>query len=656
MTAREAALRALVACEQQGAWSDGFLKKILRTAGLDSRDAALTTRLCFGVLQNRLLLDHYLGKLSTVKLEKMEPAIRNALRLGAYQVLFLDRVPDHAAVSEAVDLARKGSKNPRSAGLVNGVLRSLVRQKDSLEPPEDPAVRYSHPRWLADLFTRRLGREEAAALMAADNGEPPTCAQVNTTKATVEAVADSLRAEGVEVTPHPWLPNCLLLSHTGSLEELAAFREGLFYIQDAAAKLAVLAADPREGMDVLDACAAPGGKSFAAAIAMEGRGKVVSCDIHPHKMDLIRAGAKRLGLDCITAQVLDGKECKEEYLDGFDLVLADVPCSGLGIIRKKPDIRYKDPKPLEGLPRVQKAILDNVCRYVKPGGVLLYATCTLLERENEDVVRAFLDKHKDFTLEGFRVPGDFEGAREGMVTCWPHRHGTDGFFFAKLRRMRGVYEVRPNEGMGPFTLGMTQAEAEDALNKLNEEEHQAVEVWHRFGGYGSPQTFQLEYEDGKLSRIGLDRCEDLKVLYRGLDLTGTHAEDLIPALAKETGYVCDCEDHELACTYEFPALGLELWRESTYHPKLLTYPEFQELIQALPENLEYEQDHGWCFAQVWVQTRSFRDQYPLEPGPAPYSHPVKPTPPEREPTAEEMIAFLHRKYGLIPPERPGRGE
>ena len=656
MTAREAALRALVACEQQGAWSDGFLKKILRTAGLDSRDAALTTRLCFGVLQNRLLLDYYLGKLSTVKLEKMEPAVRNALRLGAYQVLFLDRVPDHAAVSEAVDLARKGSKNPRSAGLVNGVLRSLVRQKDSLEPPEDPAVRYSHPRWLADLFTRRLGREEAAALMAADNGEPPTCAQVNTTKATVEAVADSLRAEGVEVTPHPWLPNCLLLSHTGSLEELTAFREGLFYIQDAAAKLAVLAADPREGMDVLDACAAPGGKSFAAAIAMAGRGKVVSCDIHPHKMDLIRAGAKRLGLDCITAQVLDGKECKEEYLDGFDLVLADVPCSGLGIIRKKPDIRYKDPKPLEGLPRVQKAILDNVCRYVKPGGVLLYATCTLLERENEDVVRAFLDKYKDFTLEGFQVPGDFEGARDGMVTCWPHRHGTDGFFFAKLRRMRGVYEVRPNEGMGPFTLGMTQAEAEDALNKLNEEEHQAVEVWHRFGGYGSPQTFQLEYEDGKLSRIGLDRSEDLKVLYRGLDLTGTHAEELIPALAKETGYVCDCEDHELACTYEFPALGLELWRESAYHPKLLTYPDFQELIQALPENLEYEQDHGWCFAQVWVQTGSFRAQCPLEPGPAPYAHPVKPTPPEREPTAEEMIAFLHRKYGLIPPERPGRGE
>ena len=435
MTAREVTLRALVACEQQGAWSDGFLKKTLRSAGLDSRDAALATRLCFGVLQNQLLLDDYLGKLSTVKLEKMEPAIRNILRLGAYQVLFLDRVPDHAAVSEAVDLARKSSRNPRSAGLVNGVLRSLIRQKDSLEPPKDPAVRYSHPQWLYQAFCQRLGREEAAALMAANNGEPPTCAQVNTIKATVEDVINSLRAEGVEVQPHPWLPDCLLLSHTGSLEELTAFREGLFYIQDAAAKLAVLAACPSQDMAVLDACAAPGGKSFAAAIAMGGQGSVTSCDIHPHKIDLIQAGARRLGLEkCISAQVLNGKECKEEFLDRFDLVIADVPCSGLGIIRKKPDIRYKNPKPLEGLPQVQKAILDNVSRYVRPGGVLLYATCTLLERENEGVVRAFLDRHKGFTLEGFEVPGDFEGAREGMVTCWPHRRSTDGFFFAKLRR------------------------------------------------------------------------------------------------------------------------------------------------------------------------------------------------------------------------------
>ncbi len=204
----------------------------------------------------------------------------------------------------------------------------------------------------------------------------------------------------------------------------------------AAAKRAGTAPDPRPGMRVLDACAAPGGKSFAAAIAMGDRGEVVSCDIHPHKEKLIQAGAARLGLTCIQTEVLDGKSCKEEFLDSFDLVIADVPCSGLGIIRKKPDIRYKAPKPLENLPQVQAAILDNVARYVRPGGVLLYATCTLLERENEGVVRAFLDRCKDFTPDRFQLPGEFEDAETGMVTCWPHRHDTDGFFFAKLRRTK----------------------------------------------------------------------------------------------------------------------------------------------------------------------------------------------------------------------------
>ena len=655
MTAREVALQALIACEKQGAWSDGYLKKALRAAGLDSRDAALATRLCFGVLQNRLLLDHYLNQFSKVKVEKMETAVRNSLRVGAYQVIFLDRVPDHAAVSESVNLARKGSKNPRVAGLVNGVLRALVRQKDRLELPEDLALRYSHPRWLVETFVHRLGREEAEQLMAADNGEPPTYAQINTTRATAEQVAEALQKEGVEVKIHPWLPDCLLLSHPGSLEELSAFQEGLFYIQDAAAKLAVLAADPRAGMNVLDACAAPGGKSFAAAIAMRGLGSITSCDIHPHKMDLILAGAKRLGLDCISAEMLDAKNCKGGFLNKFELVIADVPCSGLGIIRKKPDIRYKDPKPLENLSRVQSAILENVARYVKPGGVLLYATCTLLERENEDVVESFLDKHKDFTLEGFEIPGDFEGAKEGMVTCWPHRHGTDGFFFAKLRRMRGVYEIRPGEGFGPFTLGMTEEKAEEARQQLEQAEKEAGEVGRLFGRDGAPESFQLEYQDGRLSRIGLNRASDLCVFYQGMDLMRTHAEELIPALARETEVRCDCEDPELGSTYEFPKLGLELWRERVYHPKLMDRPGFQELIWALPENLEYEQEHGWCFEQVWVQSGAFREQYPLEQGPDPYSRPTLPEPGHREPTPEELDA-LSQKYGLIPPKPSGRGE
>ena len=401
--AREVALDALTACERQGAWSDGYLKKAIGGAKLDGRDAALATRLCFGVLQNRMLMDFYLSKLCATPLHKLEASIRNLLRLGAYQLLYLNRVPDHAAVSEAVSLARKKAKNPRAAGLVNGVLRSLIRQREALEPPADLSTRYSHPQWLVDSFVARLGRDEAEALLAADNGEPPTCAQVNTLKISAEELAAMLTAEGVAVEPHPWLPDCLFLNGTGSLEHLEAFQKGYFYIQDAAAHLAVLAAAPQPGWRVLDACAAPGGKSFAAAIAMENRGSV--------------------------------KERKAELLNSFDLVIADVPCSGLGIIRKKPDIRYKDPKPLENLPRVQAAILDNVADYVRPGGVLLYATCTLLERENEGVVRAFLDKQRDFTLEGFQVSGPFLDTDTGMLTCWPHRHGTDGFFFAKLRRI-----------------------------------------------------------------------------------------------------------------------------------------------------------------------------------------------------------------------------
>lgn len=433
-TARDVALRALVACERQGAWSDGFLKKEIGNAGLDGRDAALATRLCFGVQQNRMLLDFWLSNLSKIPLAKMEPAVRSILRLGAYQILFLDRVPDHAAVNQAVEQARKNSRTPRSAGLVNGILRSLIRQKSELPQPPDLSTRYSHPQWLVEAFSRRLPPEEVEDLLRADNSEPPTCIQINTCKAGTPAVIEALRQEGMTVSPHPWLPDCLLLQGTGNLEQSAAFQRGWFYVQDAAAKLAVLAADPRPGMEVLDACAAPGGKSFAAAIAMGNQGRVISCDIHPHKQILLQRGAERLGFPIIQPEVLDGKVCKDNFLNRYELVIADVPCSGLGIIRKKPDIRYKDPEPLAGLPKVQSAILENVSRYVRPGGVLLYATCTLLERENEEIMAAFLEKRKDFTLEKFQLPGPFGLCADGMLTCWPHRHGTDGFFFAKLRR------------------------------------------------------------------------------------------------------------------------------------------------------------------------------------------------------------------------------
>ena len=233
---------------------------------------------------------------------------------------------------------------------------------------------------------------------------------------------------------HPWLKDCIIIRDTGDLERLDSFQDGLFYIQDPASRLAVMATGAQPGMRVLDACAAPGGKSFALSIAMEDRGEVISCDLHPHKKKLMEAGAQRLGLSCMKPQTADATVFQAEWEQAFDLVFADVPCSGLGVIRKKPDIRYKDLQPLEGLPEVQGRILDNVCRYVKPGGVLLYSTCTLLARENEHIVDAFLDKNKDFIAESFQLPAPFGAVEEGRLTLWPHRHDTDGFFFAKLRR------------------------------------------------------------------------------------------------------------------------------------------------------------------------------------------------------------------------------
>ena len=440
MDAREVALLTLNACHRQGGWSDQILKKQLAAAGLDSRDGALATQLCFGVLQNQILLDFYLSQFSNLPLKKMEGKVLQALRLGAYQILFLDKIPASAAVNRSVELTKAHCKNPRAAGMVNGILRNLARRVDSLPtiPKEDPArylsTLYSHPVWLVQEMLMLLGTEETAALLAANNGRPPVTGMVNTLRTTAGDLSRALEEEGVEVSPHPWLSHCLTLNRTGELERLDAFQKGLFYIQDPASRLAVEALDPAPGMRVLDCCAAPGGKTFGIALAMGDRGEVVSCDVHPHKKGLIRAGAERLGLKCVSPRTADGTVFCPEWEGAFDRVLVDAPCSGLGVIRKKPDIRYKDPGPLSALPEVQGRILANAARYVRPGGALVYSTCTLLRRENEEVVSAFLKGNDLLRPEPFSLPGPVGAVESGMVTLWPQRHGTDGFFICKLRR------------------------------------------------------------------------------------------------------------------------------------------------------------------------------------------------------------------------------
>lgn len=433
--ARQVALEVLLRCEGQGAWSDAALKDAVRQAGLSRQDSTLCSRICYGVQQNKLLLDSWIGWLSTVAPEKLEQPFRVALWMGLYQIALLDRIPDSAAVNETVKLCRSACRNPHSSKLANGILRSFCRRREELPQPESLSVAYSHPQWLVDCLGEALGEGgDLEGLLRANNAQPKTTIQTNTLRTTPEALRSELEGARVQARPHPWLPGCLELSGTGDLEGLDAFRRGDFFVQDAAARLAVLAAEPKPGMQVLDCCGAPGGKTFSAALLMGDEGRILPCDIHPGKVKLIRAGARRLGLKSVEPRLQNAKEFDPELEGAFDLVIADVPCSGLGIIRKKPDIRYKDPAQLAGLPRVQRAILDNVSRYVKPGGSLLYATCTVLKRENEDVVRGFLGSHGDFAPEPFRLPEPVGQVEAGMLTLWSHIHGTDGFFMAKLRR------------------------------------------------------------------------------------------------------------------------------------------------------------------------------------------------------------------------------
>ena len=434
MGARETALNVLIACRKEGAWSNGVLKAYVSRDRLDRREAALASRLCYGVLQNRGKLDFYLQQLLTGKLKNLHPAVRDILHLGLYQLYETDRIPDSAAVNESVSLAKKYCPKVKSApGLVNAVLRSAVSRRDSLRQPEALWEKYSHPQGLLALLKAYVGEERLEKMLIANNSAPKTYAQVNTVQTTTEELQAVLENEGVTAQVHPWLKDCLILSETGSIEKLDSFQKGLFYIQDPAAKLSVLCANlPQEPIQILDCCAAPGGKSFAAAMETAGKASIISCDIHPHKAELLQKGAARLGIDKMTAMVQDASLQNPQWVGKMDVVIADVPCSGYGIIRKKPDIRYKDPDSMSKLPALQLAILNNQASYVKPGGVLMYSTCTLVRRENEGVVEKFLKQNPDFTTEKLNLP-HMENTT-GMLTLVPGEYDTDGFFICRLRR------------------------------------------------------------------------------------------------------------------------------------------------------------------------------------------------------------------------------
>ena len=436
MGARETALNALIACRKEGAWSNGVLKEYIRRDRLMPRDAALASRLCYGVLQNRQKLDFYLKQLLTGKQNRLHPVVRDILHLGLYQMLEMTKIPVSAAVNESVELTKKYCPNPVAAKLVNGVLRNADRRKGTLEEPVKLSDRYSHPESLIQLLRSYVGEELLEPMLRANNEAPDITIQVNTLKTDAETLTQALETQGVIVQPHSWMENCLVLRSTGALENLEVFRQGHFYVQDPAAKLSVLCAQlPRqEDFYLLDCCAAPGGKSFAAAMAMGGKGHITSCDIHAHKTELIAKGASRLGLTNMTVCQQDASQPVSEWVGQMDAVIADVPCSGYGIIRKKPDIREKDPDTMVSLPALQLAILNNQAKYVKKGGLLLYSTCTLVRRENEGVVEKFLKANPEFCTEKLPLPANFPTNESGMLKLVPGQYDTDGFFICRLRR------------------------------------------------------------------------------------------------------------------------------------------------------------------------------------------------------------------------------
>ncbi|MDR3278060.1 MAG: 16S rRNA (cytosine(967)-C(5))-methyltransferase RsmB [Oscillospiraceae bacterium] len=416
ISAREAAFAALSAFRRSGVFPGVTLEgKSDKLA--DARDAALATQLTQGVLRNTALCDYYIAAFSSVRLNRIEPKVLDILRLSVYQLAFL-RIPASAAVNEGVALVKKHA-GERAVSFANALLRRAAANAGKLpevkaaSERERLSILYSHPLWLVDA----LGGD--GALLRANNEPPPVTARVNTLKTDAASALESLRADGVSAEPHTVLSDFIELRGMGRLERLEAFRKGYIYIQDPGAYLAAAACGVKPGDTVIDGCAAPGGKSFALALAMQNSGKILACDL-PKKIRRIEDGARRLGLGVITAYARDAREYVPEWDGSADVVLADAPCSGFGVIRRKPEIRYKTEGELAGLPEIQRAILGNLSRYVKPGGVLLYATCTPLRRENEDVIEDF--------LRG----SDFE--KRDMITLLPHIHHTDGFFICKLRR------------------------------------------------------------------------------------------------------------------------------------------------------------------------------------------------------------------------------
>ncbi|MBI1922215.1 MAG: 16S rRNA (cytosine(967)-C(5))-methyltransferase RsmB [Geobacter sp.] len=438
---RRTAYDILLRVEGERLFADVLLDKALTRGELQGPDRGLLTELVYGVLRRQGTLDHVIGQFSSRPAKKLDPQVRMLLRLGIYQLLYLDRVPTFAAVNETVQLAKEVA--PHAAGFINAILRRTDRERDAIawpDPKLDPAgyiaAVHSHPRWLVESWIEQLGYEEAERLARAMSEPPPLTLRVNTLRIDRAGLLGLFAEHGISAEATRFASHGVTVTPSRPIAELPGFAEGLFTVQDESSQLAVCLLAPCPGETILDLCAAPGGKSTYLAQLMENHGTVLACDISANKLPRIRETADRLGLSCITTQALDA--AKVPPAGHFDRILVDAPCSALGVLRRNPEGKWRvTPADVANLAASQKRILRNASQAVKPGGFLLYSTCSTSLAEDEEIVDDFLSENSGFVLENGRELhpewGDLFTER-GMLRSWPHRHGMDGFFAALLKK------------------------------------------------------------------------------------------------------------------------------------------------------------------------------------------------------------------------------
>ncbi len=439
---REVAIKILNEINMEKAYSNISIARNINDS-LSSLDESLIREIVYGVIENKLLIDWVIMQFSKVKLSKIAPIIKEILRIGVYQILFMDRIPNSAAVNESVKLAKKyGHKG--SIGYVNAILRTITRNKDDLNLPkrdENPveylSVKYSHPRWMVEKWLNDYGLEFTEELCKANNNRPKLNIRVNTLKISKKLLKNKLEDKGFVIDEGSYANDCLIIDNPVRITDTDEFKDGLFQIQDESSMLVAQIMDPKPGDFVVDVCCAPGGKTTHIAQRMNNKGRILARDIHEHKLKLVESNINRLGITIIDTELFNALDLDESLIDKADCCLVDAPCSGLGLIRRKPDIKWsKDNEDIVAIAELQYKILLNSSKYVKRGGILVYSTCTIQKEENIYQIRRFIENNKDFRLVSFKelISNDelSKSAENGYIELYPNINNTDGFFIAKM--------------------------------------------------------------------------------------------------------------------------------------------------------------------------------------------------------------------------------